>query len=410
MAKDTCVLAYSGGLDTSAMIPYLRENYDLDVIAALVDVGRAQDLEALRERALRAGAVDAIVIDARREFVEDFVFPALRANALYEDKYPLVSALSRPLISKKMVELANERGSKYVAHGCTAKGNDQVRFDVSIRCLDPHLVILAPAREWNMTREELLDYMTARGIEIPLTKKNPYSIDENVWGRTIECGELEDPWEEPPADAYTVTAGIDEAPGQPQEVVVEFENGFPVALDGERLEGEQLIDRIDEIGGRHGFGRIDMIENRLVGIKSREIYEVPGALALIKAHKELEDLNLTRDLNHYKRNIEQRLADMIYDGQWFSPLSDALRAFIRETQKYVTGEVRLRFFKGNCTVMGRRSPYSLYVKELATYSTGDTFSHESAKGFCNLWGLPLEVWARREKELGQKQLGQKELD
>ncbi|GAB4247202.1 MAG: argininosuccinate synthase [Thermoleophilia bacterium] len=399
MAKGICVLAYSGGLDTSAMIPYLRENYDLEVVAALVDVGRAQDLENLRKRALVAGAKDAVIIDARDEFVQDFVFPALRANALYEGKYPLVSALSRPLISKKMVELAHEKGATSIAHGCTAKGNDQVRFDVSIRCLDPSITILAPAREWGMTREELLDYMAERDIQIPLTKKNPYSIDENVWGRTIECGELEDPWEEPPADAFTVTVDPREAPDDPEEVVVGFEGGVPVELNGERLPAVELIDRIDAIGGGHGFGRVDMIENRLVGIKSREIYEVPGALALIKAHAELEDLNFTRDLNHFKKGIEQRLADMIYDGQWFSPLSDSLRAFVDHTQKYVTGDVRLRFYKGACQVVGRRSPRSLYVKELATYSTGDTFSHESAQGFCNLWGLPLEVWARRDRDL-----------
>jgi argininosuccinate synthase len=402
MSKGTSVLAYSGGLDTSALIPYLKENYDVDVIAALVDVGRAKELEALRERALRAGAVDAVIIDAKEEFTRDFVFPALQANALYEEKYPLVSSLSRPLISKKMVELAHERGANTVAHGCTAKGNDQVRFDVSLRCLDPTLTILGPAREWNMTREQILDYAAARGIEIPLSKKNPFSIDENVWGRTIECGELEDPWEEPPAEAYTVTVDPAGAPVEPAEVVVSFEEGLPVALDGRKLDAVTLIDTIDELGGRHGFGRVDMIENRLVGIKSREIYEVPAALALIQAHRDLEDLTLTRDLIHFKRGLEQKLADMIYDGQWFDPLSDALKAFTRETQRYVSGEVRLRFYKGSCTVVGRRSPNSLYVKELATYGSGDTFSHTAAQGFCQLWGLPLEVWGRREKDLGRR--------
>jgi argininosuccinate synthase len=402
MPKELCVLAYSGGLDTSAMIPYLDENYGLDVIAALVDVGRAKELESLRERALKAGAVDAVIIDAKDEFTRDFVFPALQANALYEEKYPLVSSLSRPLISKKMVDLAHERGATTVAHGCTAKGNDQVRFDVSLRCLDPSLKILGPAREWDMTREEILDYAAARGIEIPLSKKNPFSIDENVWGRTIECGELEDPWEEPPAEAFTVTVDPRQAPDEPLELVVSFERGLPVALDGAALSPVELIDRIDELGGRHGFGRVDMIENRLVGIKSREIYEVPGALALIMAHRDLEDLTLTRDLIHFKRGVEQKLADMIYDGQWFDPLSDALQAFTRETQKYVTGDVRLRFYKGSCTVVGRRSPYSLYVKELATYGTGDTFSHTAALGFCQLWGLPLEVWGRREKQQSEQ--------
>lgn len=399
MPTDLCVLAYSGGLDTSALIPYLRETRGVDVVAALVDVGRAKDLESLRQRALDAGAVEAVIIDAKEEFVRDFIFPALEANLLYEEKYPLVSALSRPLISKKMVQLAQERGASSIAHGCTAKGNDQVRFDVSIRCLDPDITVLGPAREWNMTRPQILDYVAARGIDIPLTKKNPFSIDENVWGRTIECGELEDPWETPPEEAFTVTVDPRLAPDEGVEVVVSFEQGVPVALDGVRMEPVALIDSIDELGGRHGFGRIDMIENRLVGIKSREIYETPGALALIKAHKEIEDIVLTRDLNHFKRGVEQRLADMVYDGQWFSPLADALRAFVAQTQHRVSGDARLFFYKGSCGVRGRRSPYSLYVEELATYGEGDRFSHESAKGFVELWGLPLEVWARREKSV-----------
>jgi argininosuccinate synthase len=399
MANELCILAYSGGLDTSALVPYLKENHGVDVIAALVDVGRAKKLEELRERALHVGAVDAVIIDAKEEFALDFVLPALQSNALYEEKYPLVSSLSRPLISKKMVELARERGATVVAHGCTAKGNDQVRFDVSLRCLNPELTILGPAREWGMTREEIIDYLAARGVEFPLTKKNPFSIDENVWGRTIECGELEDPWESPPEAAYTVTVAADAAPDKAREVVVAFDHGIPVALDGEPMDLVSIIDAIDAIGGSHGFGRVDMIENRLVGIKSREIYEVPGALALILAHREVEDLTLTRDLIHFKRGVEQKLADMIYDGQWFDPLSDALRAFTLETQKYVTGEVRLAFYKGSCRVVGRRSPHSLYVKELATYGQGDLFDHEAAKGFCQLWGLPLEVWGRRERGL-----------
>lgn len=399
MSTELCVLAYSGGLDTSALIPYLRETRGLDVVAALVDVGRAKDLESLRQRALDAGAVDAVIIDAKEEFIRDFIFPSLAANALYEEKYPLVSALSRPLISKKMVQLAQERGASSIAHGCTAKGNDQVRFDVSIRCLDPDITVLGPAREWNMTRPEILDYVAARGIDIPLTKKNPFSIDENVWGRTIECGELEDPWETPPEEAFTVTVDPRYAPDEGVEVVVSFEQGVPVALDGVRMEPVALIDSIDALGGRHGFGRIDMIENRLVGIKSREIYETPGALALIKAHREIEDMVLTRDLIHFKRGVEQRLADMIYDGQWFSPLADALRAFVAQSQHRVSGDARLLFYKGSCSVRGRRSPYSLYVEELATYGEGDRFSHESAKGFVELWGLPLEVWARREKSV-----------
>ena len=399
MGKEKCVLAYSGGLDTSALIPYMMEKFGYEMIAALVDVGRMQDLEGLRQRALDAGAVESVVIDAKDEFVRDFAFPALKANALYEEKYPLHSALSRPLISKKMVELAHLHGAKFVAHGCTAKGNDQVRMDVSIRCLDPSITVLGPARDWNMTRPELLDYVAARGINIPLTKKNPYSIDENLWGRAIECGELEDPWRAAPEDAYVFTVSPENAPDEGVELIVGFEAGIPVTLDGKTLDPVTLVETVDKVGSAHGFGRVDMVENRLVGIKSRETYEVAGSLALIKAHREIEDLALTRELQHFKRMIDQRMTELIYDGLWFSPLADALRAFVDESQKYVTGEVRLKFYKGSCSVLGRRSPNSLYVGKLATYGSGDTFSHESAKGFIQLWGLPVEVWSRKRQGL-----------
>lgn len=399
MAEELCVLAYSGGLDTSALIPYIKETYGYDVIAALVDVGRNRNLPQLRERALSAGAVDAVVIDAKEEFAQDFVLPALMANALYEGKYPLVAALSRPLIAKKIVELAHERGARVVAHGCTAKGNDQVRFDISFRCLDPTLKVMGPTREWGMNREEILDYCAARGIDIPLTKANPFSIDENLWGRTIECGELEDPWAPVPEAAFTETVNPKDAPAEPQEVVVSFEQGMPVAVDGDKCSLVGLIGRMDKIAGAHGFGRVDMIENRLVGIKSREIYEVPGALSLVLAHKDLEELVMTRDLLRFKGGVDERLADATYDAEWFSPLADALRAFVAETQKWVTGDIRLRFFKGSCTVAGRRSPYSLYVQELATYGEGDVFDHAAAVGFIRLWGLPLEVAARRAQGL-----------
>jgi argininosuccinate synthase len=399
MSKQKCVLAYSGGLDTSALVPYLVENHGYEVIAAMVDVGRMKDVESLRLRALEAGAVESLVIDAKEEFLRDFAFPALKANALYEDKYPLHSALSRPLISKKVVEVAHEHGAKVVAHGCTAKGNDQVRMDVSIRCLDPAITVLGPAREWNMTRPQLLDYIAARGIRLPLTKKNPYSIDENLWGRAIECGELEDPWHAVPDDAYVFTVDPKDAPDQGVEVVVGFESGMPVSLDGRTVGAIELVETLDKVGGAHGFGRVDMVENRLVGIKSRETYEVAGSLSLITAHREIEDLTLTRELQHFKRAIDQRLADLIYDGLWFSPLAEALRAFIDESQKHVTGEVRLHYFKGSCRPVGRRSPNSLYVSGLATYGSGDTFSHESAQGFIRLWGLPVEVWARSRQGL-----------
>lgn len=395
MNKEKCVLAYSGGLDTSALVPYLKEKYGFEIIAVLVDVGRMKDLETLRQRALTAGAIESVVIDAKEEFLRDFAFAALKANALYEGRYPLHSALSRPLIAKKMVELAREHGAKFVAHGCTAKGNDQVRIDVSTRCLDPNVTVLGPAREWNMTRPELLDYLAERGIDLPLTKKNPYSIDENLWGRAVECGELEDPWAEAPADAYVFTVDPKKAPDEPEELVIGFEVGVPVSLNGKTMDPVELVETVDEVGGAHGFGRVDQVENRLVGIKSREVYEVAGSLSLIMAHREIEDLTLTRELQHFKTMIDQRMTELIYEGLWFSPLANALRAFVEESQRYVTGEVRLRYFKGSCAAVGRRSPHSLYDKTLATYGPGDTFSHESAKGFIQLWGLPVEVWARK---------------
>jgi argininosuccinate synthase len=399
MSGEKCVLAYSGGLDTSALVPYMKEKYGYDIIAVLVDVGRMKDVEGLRQRALTAGAIESIVIDAKEEFLRDYAFPALKANALYEGRYPLHSALSRPLIAKKMVQVAQQRGAKVVAHGCTAKGNDQVRIDVSVRCLDPTVTVLGPAREWNMTRPELLDYLAKKGIDLPLTKKNPYSIDENLWGRAIECGELEDPWAAAPSGAFQFTVDADKAPDEPVEVIVGMEAGIPVSLDGVAMDPISLVEELDAIAGAHGFGRVDMVENRLVGIKSREVYEVPGSLSLIMAHRELEDLALTRELQHFKTSIDQRMTELIYDGLWFSPLAECLRAFIDQSQKRVTGEVRLQYFKGCCRTVGRRSPNSLYVGKLATYGSGDTFKHETAVGFIHLWGLPLEVWARTREGL-----------
>ena len=400
--SEKVVLAYSGGLDTTAMIPYLRETYDLDVIAMLVDVGRVKNIDKLMQRARVAGAVEAVVVDAKQEFAEKFVLPALMANALYEDKYPLVSSLSRPLIARKLVETAHKYGAGAVAHGCTGKGNDQVRVEIGVKSQDPHLRCLAPARDWGMSREELLDFCAAHRAPVPLTKKSPYSIDENLWGRTNECGILEDPWESPPEDAFEVTVNVKDAPDEAQRVEVEFERGVPIALDGTKLGLVELIETIDAIGGKHGFGRVDMIENRLVGIKSREIYEVPGALALITAHKELEDLVLTRDLIHFKRTIEAKLADMIYEGQWFDPLTEACKAFLFSSQERVTGTIRLCFYKGGCTPEGRKSPWTLYNYKLATYSKEDEFSHDAAAGFTELWGLPIEMWARVGKEMGGK--------
>ena len=399
----TVVLAYSGGLDTTAMIPYLKERHGYDVVAMLVDAGRVTGIETLMERAKGAGAIDAVVVDAKEEFAQHYVLPALMANALYEEKYPLVSALSRPLIAKKLVETAHKYDAAAVAHGCTGKGNDQVRVEIGVKSQDPHLECLAPARDWGMSREELLDFCAARKLPVSLTKKSPYSIDETLWGRTNECGLLEDPWVAPPEDAFEVTVSPEAAPDKAQLVEVGFERGVPVSLDGKEMGLVELIAAIDAIGGAHGFGRVDMIENRLVGIKSREIYEVPAALALICAHKELEDLVLTRDLIHFKRTIESKLADMLYEGQWFDPLTEACKAFLFSTQERVSGTIRLRFFKGSCTADGRQSPYSLYNYKLATYSKEDEFSHTAAAGFTELWGLPIEMWARVGKEIALKE-------
>jgi argininosuccinate synthase len=377
----------------------MKEKYGFDMICVLVDVGHMKDVEAARQRALTAGAVEAVVIDAKEEFLRDYAFEALKANALYENKYPLHSALSRPLIARKMVEVAHQFGAKTVAHGCTAKGNDQVRIDVSVRCLDPSIKVLGPAREWGMTRPQIMDYLAERNIFLNLTKKNPYSIDENLWGRAIECGELEDPWTPAPDDAFAFTVDPEKAPDEPVEVVIGFERGIPVSLDGVVMDPVQLVEKIDQIAGATGFGRIDMVENRRVGIKSREVYEAAGPLSLIKAHSELEDLTFTRELQHFKYSISQRMTELIYDGLWFSPLADCLRAFIDKSQEHVTGDVRLRYYKGGCQVVGRRSPNSLYVDALATYGSGDEFSHQSAVGFIQLWGLPSEVYARRHQGL-----------
>jgi argininosuccinate synthase len=397
--NDKVVLAYSGGLDTSALVPWLKEKFGYEVIACLVDLGRVKDIPGIVERAKAAGAIAAEAIDAKEEFAEQHCLPALMANALYEDKYPLSTAIGRPLIAKKLVETAHKYSAGAVAHGCTGKGNDQVRMDIGVRALDPNLEIVAPARAagWP-SREELLDYVAAHNIPVALTKKSPYSVDENMWGRSNECGVLEDPWVGPPEDAFQFVAAVEDAPDQPQYVVVSFERGKPVALNGEAMGFVELIEAIDAIGNTHGFGRVDMIENRLVGIKSREVYEAAGALALVTAHRELEDLVLTRDLLHFKKTIESKLSDMIYEGQWFDPLTEACKAFLFQSQERVTGDVRLKFYKGTCVADGRQSDFSLYSYKLATYTTEDEFSHEAASGFIKLWGLPIEIWARIGKE------------
>ena len=392
MAKRV-VLAYSGGLDTSVAVRWLAEERGMDVIALAADVGQGGDFEEVRQRAMAAGAVEAIVVDCRREFAEDFVAPAIRANALYEGKYPLVSSLSRPIIARHLVAAAREHDAGSVAHGCTGKGNDQVRFEVSVRALAPDLELVAPVREWGMTREDCIAYAERFGIPIKSTREKLYSIDDNLWGRAVECGILEDPWAAPPEDVYAMTVPT---ATDPVEIAVSFEEGLPTALDGRPLPLDELIGELSTTVGGYGWGRLDMVENRRVGIKSREVYEAPGALALLLAHADLEDLTLERDLHHEKARLEQRWSELVYDGLWFSPLKDALDAFVGSSQRWVTGEVRLRLEPGRVWVAGRRSPYSLYDHGLATYDATDQFRHEDSAGFVRLWGLGVQTWAARQ--------------
>ncbi|MFP4635469.1 MAG: argininosuccinate synthase [Nitriliruptoraceae bacterium] len=403
MSKPRIVLAYSGGLDTSVAIEWLKEHKDVEVVACAVDVGQGiDDLEEIRQRGLDCGAVESVVIDARQEFAEEFIAPALKANAMYMNKYPLVSALSRPLIVKHLVRVARETGAAGVAHGCTGKGNDQVRFEVGTMCLAPDLDNLAPIREWGLTRDAAIDWALERDIPIPIkSKESPYSIDENAWGRTAECGILEDPWAQPPEDVFERTVSIADAPDEPEELTITFEQGLPVAVDGVSLPLAELVAHLDERAGRHGVGRIDMIEDRLVGIKSRELYECPGAITLITAHRDLEDLCLEQELAEHKRGEEGRYAQLIYNGLWWGPLKSALDAFMDEASAYVSGEVRVQLFKGHATVVGRRSDVGLYTYEMATYDEDDQFDQTLAEGFVKLWGLPLKTWAARAANQGE---------
>uniref|UniRef100_A0A7C9P5D8 Argininosuccinate synthase n=1 Tax=Muribaculaceae bacterium Z82 TaxID=2304548 RepID=A0A7C9P5D8_9BACT len=400
--KDKVILAYSGGLDTSCCIKWLQEEKGLDVVAVVGDVGQEHDgLEPIRKKALASGAIDCQVVDMRDTFAKEYLTRALAANAMYENKYPLVSALSRPLISKHLVDAAHKYGARYIAHGCTGKGNDQVRFEASITMLDPTLEILAPVREWDLkTRPEEMDWARAHGIPVPATKASPYSIDDNLWGRAIECGVLENPWTEPPADIYTMTAAPEQAPDAPEYVEISFARGVPYMLDGKQMSYMGIIYALNEIAGRNGYGRIDMIENRLVGVKSRECYEAPGALALITAHKALEDLVLEREVLHFKLDMEQAWARCVYNGQWFSPLKEALDAFMASTQRCLSGTVRLKFYKGSCTVVGRKSAYSLYDYALATYDADDQFDHKAAAGFIKLQTLSTKTWAANRRQEG----------
>jgi argininosuccinate synthase len=402
MARDKVILAYSGGLDTSVMVPWIGERYNLDVVAFTVDLGQGEDIERIRQKALRTGAVGAVAVDARNLFVDCFVFPALMAGAVYEGKYPLATALGRPLIAKLMVDAAREHNARAVAHGCTGKGNDQVRFDVTFQTLAPDLKIIAPVREWKMSRDESLAYAARHNIPVEATKKSPYSIDLNLWGRSCEAGVLEDPWEEPPADAFAWTVDPARAPDQPAYVTIDFEHGRPVALDGQRADGVALIERLNKLGGEHGVGRIDHVENRLVGIKSRELYEAPAAVILHDAHRALESLCLTRQAQRFKTLVSQEYADIIYNGLWFSGFHQDLFQFVHSNQRFVEGQVRVKLFKGQATVVGRKSEQSLYSKKLATYESGDQFDHEAAKGFIRLWGLGQQTQAQQQLLKGGK--------
>ncbi len=396
------VLAYSGGLDTSVAVAWLREQYGCEVVTLTIDVGGGSLRPGVEGRAISAGASRAYVVDARERFVTDFVWPHLQANAMYQGAYPLATALARPLIAQLLVEVARREGADAVAHGCTGKGNDQVRFDVAVHALDPGLEVVAPMRVgMGLTRDQEIDYAIERGIEIPITKASPYSIDVNLWGRSCETGVLEDPWVTPPPDAYEWTVAASDAP-PPLEITIEFEGGVPVALDGERLAPLDLVDRISTLAGQHGVGRIDHVEDRLVGIKSREIYEAPAASVLHVAHRALEGLTLSKDTLRFDRLVANELAQLTYDGLWFSALHRDLRGYVASSQRVVSGEVRVRLDHGSAVVTGRRSPLSLYDKKLATYDEGDAFDHAAAVGFIEIFGLPLRVEAARHGAVGPR--------
>lgn len=398
MANEKVILAYSGGLDTSVAISWLKDK-GYDVIAVCIDVGeKGKDLNFVHDKALKVGATKAYVIDAKEEFANDYALIALQGHTMYEGIYPLVSALSRPLISKKLVEIAKQEGATAVAHGCTGKGNDQVRFEVAIHALAPELKIEAPIRDWHWSREEEIKYAKDHNVPVPIDLDSPYSIDQNLWGRANECGILEDPWASAPEDAFDLTNSIENTPDTPEELTIDFEQGVPVALNGTKYKLAELIQEVEAIAGKHGIGRIDHIENRLVGIKSREVYEAPAAAVLMHAHKDLEDLTFERDLAHFKPVIEQKLANTIYNALWFSPLMSAMQAFLKDTQKVVNGTVRLKLFKGNIITEGRKSANSLYDKNLATYTSSDEFDQEAAVGFIKLWGLPTQVYAQVQEK------------
>lgn len=398
MSKEKIALAYSGGLDTSVMIKWLKEKYDADIVAVTGNLGQQKEIENLESKALATGASSFSFLDLRKTFVEEYIWPALKAGALYEDIYPLATALGRPLLAKALVDVGIEEECTMLAHGCTGKGNDQVRFEVTFASLAPHMKVLAPLREWEFkSREAEIAYAKEHGIPVSATKKSPYSIDENIWGISIECGVLEDPMVPAPEDAFQITTSPEKAPDKAAVIDIEFERGIPVALDGRKMDGLDLIMALNEVGAAHGVGRLDLVENRVVGIKSREIYEAPAATILHFAHRELERLTLEKSVFQYKKNISQDYANLIYNGTWFSPMREALDGFVEATQKQVTGLVRVKLFKGSVTLLGRTSPWSLYNEELATYTEADTFNHKAAEGFIQLYGLGLKTWSEVKK-------------
>jgi argininosuccinate synthase len=401
--REKLVLAYSGGLDTSVAIRWLTEK-GYDVVALTIDLGEKKDLDAIQKRALRVGAVAAYVVDGKVPFLRDFVWPSLQAGALYEKQYPLATALGRPLIAALLVQIARREGAQGVAHGCTGKGNDQVRFDVTTAALAPELRVVAPVREWGMNREDEIEYAREHGIEVPASVESPYSTDENLWGRSVEAGILEDPWEEPPAEVYEWTADPQRCPERPAYVEIRFDQGVPVALDGERLPAVELVERLNALGGANGVGRIDHLENRLIGIKSREIYEAPAAVLLLQAHQALEDITLTKDVARFKDLVAGQWAQIVYDGLWFSPLREALYGFVAQTQRHVSGDVRLKLFRGYSSVVGRKAPEQLYRMELATYGRGDQFDQSAASGFIKLFGMGVRTAAEVQGRLSSLDL------
>lgn len=397
--KQKVVLAYSGGLDTSIIIPWLKENFDYEVIAVVGDVGQGEELEPLREKALKTGASKIYIEDLKKEFVTDFIFPTLKAGAIYEGKYLLGTSFARPVIAKKLVEIAEKEGAVAIAHGATGKGNDQVRFELTIKALNPHIKIIAPWRMWDIkSREDAIDYAKARNIPIPVTKEHPYSMDRNLWHLSHEGGDLEDPWNEPKEHIYLICTPPGKAPDKPEYVEIDFVEGIPVKVNGIEYPPVELIEKLNEIGARNGVGIVDMVENRLVGMKSRGVYETPGGTILYAAHHELESITLDRATMHFKQQVAIKFAELVYDGNWFTPLREALSAFVDSTQKTVTGTVRMKLYKGNCTVAGVKSPYSLYSEELATFGADDIYNQKDAEGFINLFGLPLKVRALMEEK------------